>query len=68
MRLPRARNRMPQADDGASSVEYGLVVFAIAAAIVVALFALGPPVLNLFDGTCRAMKGGAAGPTAQSCS
>jgi Flp pilus assembly pilin Flp len=49
-------------DRGASSVEYGLIVFAIAATIVLALVALGPPVLGLYDGTCRAVKGGASGP------
>jgi Flp pilus assembly pilin Flp len=51
------------AERGASSVEYALIVFAVAATIVVALFALGPPVYGLFDGTCQAVKGGAAGPT-----
>lgn len=50
-------------DAGASSVEYGLIVFAIAATMVAALFALGPPVLGLYDGTCRAVKGQQNGPT-----
>ncbi|HEY4314948.1 MAG TPA: Flp family type IVb pilin [Actinomycetes bacterium] len=49
-------------DDGASTVEYALIVFAIAATIVMAVVALGPPVLGLYDGTCRAVKGGASGP------
>ncbi|MEO7982042.1 MAG: hypothetical protein ABI807_14265 [Sporichthyaceae bacterium] len=39
-------------------MEYGLVVFAIAATIVVALFALGPQVYGLFDTTCQAVRGG----------
>jgi Flp pilus assembly pilin Flp len=47
---------------GASTVEYALIVFAIAATIVMAVVALGPPVLGLYDGTCRAIKGGASGP------
>src|SRR6188768_161497 len=54
-------------DDGASSVEYALIVFAIAATMVVALFALGPPVYDLFDSSCQAVNGGvsgAAGPVA----
>ncbi len=34
------------------------VFLAVAATIVVALFALGPPVYGLFDGTCQAVKGG----------
>ena len=54
--------RIRQGDRGASSVEYGLIVFAIAATIVTALFALGSPVLDLYDGTCRSFKGAAAGP------
>lgn len=49
-------------DDGASSVEYALVLFAIAATMVVALFALGGPVFDLFDATCRAIKEGVSGP------
>jgi Flp pilus assembly pilin Flp len=52
----RARAGTAHADAGASSVEYGLIVFAIAAGIVIALFALGPPVHGLYDGTCTAMK------------
>jgi Flp pilus assembly pilin Flp len=49
-------------DRGASSVEYALIVFAIAATIVMAVVALGPPVLGLYDGTCRSIEGGASGP------
>jgi Flp pilus assembly pilin Flp len=56
----------PARDAGASSVEYALIVFAIAATMVVALMAFGTPVFGLFDTTCQAIKGGAAGPT--SCS
>jgi Flp pilus assembly pilin Flp len=51
-------------DQGAASVEYGLVVFAIAATIVVALFALGPQVYGMFDRTCSTVNGGASGPQA----
>ena len=65
--MTRARTGTMQGDTGASSVEYGLIVFGIAAAIVIALIALGSPVLGLYDGTCRAMKGGAAGPAGQTC-
>lgn len=57
---------LPRSEVGASSVEYALIVFAVAATIVAALFALGPPVYRLFDGTCQAVKGGvenAGGPT-----
>jgi Flp pilus assembly pilin Flp len=48
-------------DGGASSVEYALIVFAIAATIVIALMALGPPVYGLFDSSCQAVKGGVSG-------
>ena len=66
MRATGSGASSPPAERGASSVEYALIVFAVAATIVVALFALGPPVYGLFDGTCQAVKGGidgAAGPT-----
>lgn len=48
-------------DRGASSVEYALIVFAIAATVVIALMALGPPVYGLFDSSCQAVKGGVTG-------
>jgi pilus assembly protein Flp/PilA len=51
----RARS-VPAGDDGASAVEYGLIVFAIAALIVVVLFALGGLVRSLFDDTCTAVS------------
>ena len=66
MSLSRARTRPTYDDTGASSVEYGLVVFAIAAAIVIALFALGPPVHALFNNTCQAIDG-QVDPTSPSC-
>ncbi len=53
-------------DGGASAVEYGLIVFAIAAVIAIAVFALGPPVMGMYADTCTAIQGGEAGPT-QSC-
>ncbi|HEX4698783.1 MAG TPA: Flp family type IVb pilin [Actinomycetes bacterium] len=58
----RSSARGVRADGGASTVEYALIVFAIAATIVMAVVALGPPVLGLYDGTCRAVRGGASGP------
>jgi Flp pilus assembly pilin Flp len=56
------RGRGAAGERGASTVEYALIVFAIAATIVVAVVSLGPPILGLYDGTCRAVKGGASGP------
>jgi pilus assembly protein Flp/PilA len=40
-------------DRGASAVEYGLMVAAIAAVIVSIVFGLGTLVGNTFDGTCK---------------
>ena len=39
-------------DDGASAVEYGLLVAAIAALIVIVVFAMGSLVQDVFDNTC----------------
>jgi pilus assembly protein Flp/PilA len=39
-------------DEGASAVEYGLLVAAIAALIVIVVFALGGVVKNVFQNTC----------------
>ena len=44
------------ADKGASAVEYGLMVAAIAAVIVGTVFALGGFVQRSFDTTCSALK------------
>ena len=47
-------------DRGASAVEYGLMVAAIAAVIVGTVFALGGFVKSGFDNTCAALKSNAA--------
>jgi pilus assembly protein Flp/PilA len=39
-------------DEGASAVEYGLLVAAIAALVVIIVFALGSVVKSTFDRTC----------------
>jgi pilus assembly protein Flp/PilA len=41
---------------GASAVEYGLLVAAIAAAIAVVVFNMGGMVVNAFTGTCDEVK------------
>jgi pilus assembly protein Flp/PilA len=56
----RARTRV---DDGASAVEYGLMVAAIAALIVGVVFALGGLVKATFDKTCSAISE----PTQSTC-
>jgi Flp pilus assembly pilin Flp len=45
---------------GASAVEYGLIAFAIAALIVVILFALGGAVSGMFSDSCDEIQGKAA--------
>ncbi|MCU1599820.1 MAG: Flp family type IVb pilin [Frankiales bacterium] len=43
-------------DGGASAVEYGLLVSAIAAVIALVVFALGGVVHDAFQGTCDSVK------------
>lgn len=45
-----------QRDEGASAVEYGLLVAAIAALIVIVIFALGNVVKGSFEQTCETIK------------
>lgn len=47
-------------EDGASAVEYGLLVAAIAALIVIIVFALGGVVKGTFTDTCSKMVNGNA--------
>jgi pilus assembly protein Flp/PilA len=50
-------------EDGASAVEYGLLIAAIAALIVIVVFVLGGVIKNVFDKTCDTIASGAnAGP------
>ena len=46
-------------EDGASAVEYGLLVAAIAALIVIIVFALGGVVKDVFKKTCDEVQAGA---------
>ena len=52
--LQRLMDRLKKNDDedGASAVEYGLLVAAIAALIVIIVFALGGIVREVFEDTC----------------
>jgi pilus assembly protein Flp/PilA len=52
-------------DTGASAVEYGLLIAAIAAVIVVIVFALGSVVKSKFQKTCILVNNGG---TATTCS
>ena len=51
-------------ETGASAVEYGLLVAAIAALIVVAVFGIGKVVSGSFTSTCSTLKTQASNPTA----
>jgi pilus assembly protein Flp/PilA len=51
-------------DDGASAVEYGLLVAGIAALIVAIVFVFGGVIRDAFGNTCKAVKNG--GSTASS--
>ena len=57
-KLQEARRR----DDGASAVEYGLLIAAIAALIVIAVFGVGTLVKGAFSETCSALSDDTAGP------
>ena len=51
-------------EEGASAVEYGLLVAAIAAVIVLIVFALGKVVNGVFSTTCNSISNGvSAGST-----
>jgi len=52
----RAVRRHVKDDTGASAVEYGLLIAAIAAVIVVVVFALGSVVKNKFQQTCNGVN------------
>lgn len=52
------RNLTTKQDEGASAVEYGLLVAAIAAVIVVVVFVLGGYVQGAFDDTCSGIEDG----------
>jgi pilus assembly protein Flp/PilA len=55
-------------EKGASAVEYGLLVAAIAALIVVIVFALGGIVQEVFTDTCSTIKTEAGASIAATCS
>lgn len=67
----RRRNQIA-GDDGASAVEYGLLVAAIAAIIILVVFALGSFVKGAFSDTCTSFKNSnnvnSAGAASNDCS
>ena len=63
--LELIRNFMKRDEDGASAVEYGLLVAGIAALIVLIVFAFGGVIKNIFSDTCTKVANGGTG--AASC-
>ncbi len=55
--IQKIRSAMTK-DEGASAVEYGLLVAAIAAVIVIVVFVLGGYVQGAFDDTCAGIEDG----------
>jgi pilus assembly protein Flp/PilA len=55
-------------EDGASAVEYGLLVAGIAALIVAVVFLFGGMISNVFSGTCDNIKSSASNISVGSCS
>ena len=54
-------------EEGASAVEYGLLVALIAAVIVLAVFALGSLVKDTFNNTCNTVKTNGSISTSSTC-
>ena len=47
--------RRERTEDGASAVEYGLLIAGIAALVLTAVFALGPVISEQFSNTCTSV-------------
>jgi pilus assembly protein Flp/PilA len=58
--LEMIRNWTRTDEDGASAVEYGLLVAGIAALIVLIVFAFGGVIKSVFSNTCQAVASGAS--------
>jgi pilus assembly protein Flp/PilA len=58
--LELIRNWTRTDEDGASAVEYGLLVAGIAALIVLIVFAFGGVIKSVFTSTCSAVASGAS--------
>ena len=69
--LRKITTRKVEGDEGASAVEYGLLVAAIAAIIILVVFALGTFVKGAFKDTCTAFDNSNAvnanGPASSDC-
>jgi pilus assembly protein Flp/PilA len=59
--MSRWRSSTSLGEDGASAVEYGLLVAAIAAVIAIVVFAFGGVLQNLFSDSCGTIGGTISG-------
>jgi pilus assembly protein Flp/PilA len=55
----------PRDESGASAVEYGLIVTAIAGLVVIAVFALGSITQSMFSTTCTNIHAQVTAPSTQ---
>ena len=58
------KSREDGCENGASAVEYGLLVAGIAGLVVAIVFAFGGVVSDLFTGTCDSIGSGSSGSSA----
>ena len=54
--LASLQARVAERERGQGMVEYGLIIAAVAIAVIVALFALGPKIGSLFSSTSASLK------------
>ncbi|HSK34762.1 MAG TPA: Flp family type IVb pilin [Propionicimonas sp.] len=66
-RGPHEGRGSSRSEDGASAVEYGLLVAGIAGVVVAIIFLLGGTVRDLFEGTCDTVVTGSGGQMSASC-
>jgi pilus assembly protein Flp/PilA len=54
--LTSLQARLEDRERGQGMVEYGLIIAAVAIAVIVALFALGPKIGSMFSSTAASLK------------
>jgi pilus assembly protein Flp/PilA len=54
--LTSLQARLEEREHGQGMVEYGLIIAAVAIAVIVALFALGPKIGSMFSSTGTSVK------------
>ena len=47
--LAEARDTVASREEGQGMVEYGLIIAAVAIAVIIAIFALGPKIASMFS-------------------